>query len=341
MLIFFFENVIFRHINSKFVNFIRQKRRRKAGKDMKIIDRNYQKELDYNKVLSFLRKEYKADPHYPGWKAQRFEDMEYRLNVMYICMGSTPWHQCIHLWEEDGAIVGLCVGERKGENFFYVKKEYEFLYPQMLDWTKKNMFVKEDGKKEHTFWVCDVQQELIDILRSQQFKRSLSDVHLMEHTMKDLQEPVLPEGFRLVYGTEMKDIVLKTNISHWGFNPNQEGIENTACTEANKNRTKAPMFDEQFEIMTQDPNGELCSYAYFWLDTDTKSAFVEPVSTREKYRKCGLGKAMLLAALHRCKEKGITCAYVEPFDKWRERFYASVGFKTYGKMGIWTLSEKI
>lgn len=308
---------------------------------MKIIDRNYQKEQDYDKVLSFLRREYETDPHYPGWKAQRFEDMEYRLNTMYICMGSEPWHPCVHLWEEDGAIVGLCVGERKGENFFYVKKGYEFLYPQMVEWTKNNMFVEEHGRREHTFWVCDVQRELIDILQSQQFERSDCDVHLMEHPMTDIQEPTLPEGFRFVYGTEIKDIVLKTNISHWGFNPDQEGIENTACTEANKNRARAPMFDEQFEVMIQDPNGELCSYACLWVDNDTRSAFVEPVSTREKYRKCGLGKAMLLAVLHRCKENGVTRAYVEPFDVWRENFYASAGFRTYGKMGIWTLSETI
>lgn len=308
---------------------------------MNIIDRNYQKEQDYNKVISFLRREYETNHHYPGWKAQRFEDMEYRLNIMYICMGNTPWHQCIHLWEEEGTLVGLCVGERKGENFFYVKKEYEFLYHQMVNWTKNNMYVKCQGTKEHTFWVCDEQQELIDILQSQQFQRSMSDVYLMEHTMKDISEPVLPDGFRFIYGTEIEDVVLKTNISHWGFNPDQEGIENTACTEANKNRARAPMFDEQFEVMTQDPNGELCSYAYFWVDMDTKSAFVEPVSTRERYRHYGLGKAMLLAALHHCKELGITRAYVEPFDKWRESFYAAAGFKTYGKMGIWTLREKI
>lgn len=131
-------------------------------------------------------------------------------------------------------------------------------------------------------------------------------------------------------------------ISHWGgVNPEQEGVENTACTEANKNRTKAPMFDEQYEVMTKGPNGELCSYTYLWIDTDTKSAFVEPVSKREKYRKSGLGKAMLLAALHRCKENGIMHAYVGPFEEWREKFYRSAGFKTYGRMGIWTLDEKI
>ena len=44
------------------------------------------------------------------------------------------------------------------------------------------------------------------------------------------------------------------------------------------------MFDEQFEVMVQAPDGELCSYACLWVDSDTKSAFVEPVSTREKYR---------------------------------------------------------
>lgn len=40
---------------------------------MKIIDRNYQKEQDYDKVLSFLRREHETDPHYPGWKAQRLK----------------------------------------------------------------------------------------------------------------------------------------------------------------------------------------------------------------------------------------------------------------------------
>lgn len=306
---------------------------------MGIIDRKYQKEQDYNRVISFLRREYEADPRFPGWKAQRFEDMEYRLNTMYVCVGSAPWHDCVHLWEEDGTIVGLCVGERKGENFFYVKKGYEFLYSQMTDWTKQNMCEEEVGGKKHTFWVCDAQRELVGILRSQQFERLPDEVHLMEHTMTDLPEPMLPEGFGFVYGTEIQDIVLKTNISHWGFNPDQEGIENTACTEANKNRARAPMFDEQYEVMVQAPDGELCSYAFFWVDTETKSAFVEPVSTREKYRKLGLGKAMLLAALHRCKENGILRAYVEPYGQWRENFYSSAGFKTYGKMGIWTLSE--
>lgn len=42
---------------------------------MKRIDRNYQKERDYHKVISFLRRDYEADPYYPGWKAQRFEDI--------------------------------------------------------------------------------------------------------------------------------------------------------------------------------------------------------------------------------------------------------------------------
>lgn len=305
---------------------------------MNITDRCYQKDRDYAYILSYLREEYRMNPRFLGWKAQRFEDMEYRLNTMNVTAGGSPWHHCIHLWEDDGKIAGLCVGEREGENFFQVRAGYEFLYPEMVKWTKENMYVEEDGKKRHTFWVYDDQTGLVSLLKEQGFTKDSTKFYLMEHPMLEIETPLLPEGFTIVDGEEVGDLTLKSNISHWGFHPEQEGMENQAVLEANKNRLNAPMFDRKFEIMGKSPNGDLCSYAYFWVDMETQSAYVEPVSTLEKYRKMGLGKAMLLAELSRCQERGVTRAFVEPAD-WRRDFYASAGFRVYGQMSIWTMVE--
>lgn len=101
------------------------------------------------------------------------------------------------------------------------------------------------------------------------------------------------------------------------------------------------MFDEQFEVMIQDPNGELCSYACLWVDNDTRSAFVEPVSTREKYRESVVWEKRCFWLY--CIVVKKTALHVRMLNllMYGENFYASAGFRTYGKMGIWTLSETI
>lgn len=308
---------------------------------MEATNRAYEDSRDYGRVISFLQQAYLADPHFPGWKAQRFEDMEYRLDAMYRAWGSAPWHDCIHLWEEEGRIVGLCVGEKPGENFCYAKAGYQRLYPEMVQWTRKNMCAEQAEGRVCTLWAYENQPELICLLEAQGFSKKPVNIYLMECVLNDLPEYVLPDGFTVVFGDMVKDEALKTNVSHWGFNPDREGVADPAIAAANKSRMRAPMFDARYEVMVESPQGELCCYAYLWVDHVTHSALVEPASTREKFRRLGLGRAMLLAGLARCREAGVTRVYVEPYDDWRRDFYSSAGFEAYGLLGIWSLVEQL
>jgi len=63
------------------------------------------------------------------------------------------------------------------------------------------------------------------------------------------------------------------------------------------------------------------------VDKSTSTAFIEPVSTREKYRHKGLGSAMMLGIILRLKQIGIKKCYVNSYD-WRRQFYNAAGFKT-------------
>jgi len=70
------------------------------------------------------------------------------------------------------------------------------------------------------------------------------------------------------------------------------------------------------------------------VDKDTQTGFVEPVSTREKYRHKGLCKLMILGIMMRLKEMKIPNAYINSYD-WRRKVYNACGFKTEDSIGYW------
>ena len=70
------------------------------------------------------------------------------------------------------------------------------------------------------------------------------------------------------------------------------------------------------------------------MDTVTKTALIEPVSTREKYRRKGIGTALMHGAILKCREKGVEKCYVNSYD-WRRKFYNAAGFITEDSIGFW------
>ena len=84
---------------------------------------------------------------------------------------------------------------------------------------------------------------------------------------------------------------------------------------------------------TQQKN-DVCAYSFVYVDKQTNTALIEPVSTREKYQRKGIGKAMMQGVMRRCKELGIEKCYVNSFG-WRRKFYNAAGFSTEDSIGFW------
>jgi N-acetylglutamate synthase-like GNAT family acetyltransferase len=81
-------------------------------------------------------------------------------------------------------------------------------------------------------------------------------------------------------------------------------------------------------------NNDVCAYCFVYVDQLTKTALIEPVSTREKYQRKGIGTALMHGAILRCKEMGIEKCYVNSFG-WRRKFYNTAGFTTEDTIGFW------
>lgn len=87
------------------------------------------------------------------------------------------------------------------------------------------------------------------------------------------------------------------------------------------------------DVNTREKN-DVCAYCFVYVDEQSKTALIEPVSTREKYQRKGIGTALMRGVILRCKEKGIEKCYVNSFG-WRRKFYNAAGFETEDSIGFW------
>jgi GNAT superfamily N-acetyltransferase len=257
------------------------------------------------------------------WLPQRWEDLEFRIRTLYLDRGGPDWHDSIQVWEDDGKIVGICHDEDNDTTFMQIRNKYDKLFAEMLNWTesrKSSEIVALDS--------CDYKNK--ELTKRGYKKAEVGCYHNYQFLNKEFKV-ILPVNYEIVFGDEITDKMTKAKACHLGFHPEDEGNDEKAI-ELIKNsylsREKAPMFDYRYETMTRLKNGELTSYLYGWVDKKTKTAMVEPVSTRLEHRHKGLGKAMLVALLKRLKEDGIEICMVESFDDNRKNFYNSAGFIT-------------
>lgn len=286
---------------------------------------------DYDKCIEFLRNEYNENKDENSWLAQRFEDMDYRVNVLETEeRGKADWKDRIHIWEEDGRIVAICIGECGNEAWMHIHNGYEFLFDEMLDFAEKSV---HDNSGLVVYATKSQKYKEEALLRRGYIKNLNSEeITSMKRAKCDKKyEIVLPEGFTLIIGTKGLNHKQILNACGYGFHPDMEGTKQDygELDPSWASREKAPMFNYDYEVVTKAPNGEIASYSYVWVDKATNTGYIEPVSTRLKYRKLGLGKAMQQGILNLLADEKVEYCYVNPYGESRDKFYTSCGYETF------------
>lgn len=123
-----------------------------------------------------------------------------------------------------------------------------------------------------------------------------------------------------------------------GFHPEFESQDYRASMNPYRERKKSSLYPDSFECLVVEQNSpeknNVCSYCFVYVDKATKTALIEPVSTRERYRHKGLGTAMMHGVLQRCQTRGIERCYVDSFG-WRKDFYSAAGFFPESSISFW------
>lgn len=299
-------------------------------------------ERDLIKLEEFLRNQYLENKNMTSWLPERLHDLIYRMDTQYSDEGKLKSSDYIFLFEENNEIVGAILPD--GDAIYIsLKNGYEDLFSDIVDYAEKNckpLFEKEtDGSTDFLVIANDSLKYKREFLESNGYSRQQEEDYDNYVYPQEINVSIsLPEGYKLVYGDEYIDEENKWSACNLGFHPDLENPNYRNDMGAYNSRKKSSMYKDSFECMVIDENAteknDVCSYCFVYVDKKSKTAFVEPVSTREKYRHKGIGTAMMHGVMLKCKELGTQKCYVNSYD-WRRKFYNAAGFSTEDSIGFY------
>lgn len=304
--------------------------------------KNFNKEKDYERVIDFLTEEYKSNKNMSCWLPARFDDLIFRIDTLYHDeRGLNKSQDFIYIFEEANHIIGLVVPD--GDSFnSCIKSGYENIFTQMLDLAEKELlplFKKnKDGSIDFLVISHDSLTYQADELKKRGYvKDEVEDYDNVQHPLCTNYIIELPEGYRQIYGEKLDDNI-KAKACHYGFHSiEDDGILTGDFNEgklAYQARKKSRYYSDSFESLIVTDDGDICTYCFCYVDKNTNTAFIEPVCTREKYRRKGFAKQMLYGVINKLKKMNIENCYINSYD-WRKNVYNSAGFETEDSIGFW------
>ena len=299
-------------------------------------------EKDLNRLEDFLRKQYLENKNMTSWLPERLHDLIYRMDTQYTDECKPKSSDYIFIWEDNNEIVG-CILPDGDAIYISTKNGYEDLFKEMVDYAKehcKPLFEpNDDGKIDFVIVTNESLKYRIDFLEQNGYTRQQEkdyDNYVYPH--KNNVTIDLPDGYKLLYGDEYTNEENKWSACNLGFHPDLENPNYRNDMGAYNSRKKSSMYTDSFECLVIDKNAternDICSYSFVYVDKKTKTAFIEPVSTREKYRHKGIGTAMMHGIILKCKELNVEKCYVNSYD-WRVKFYNAAGFITEDTIAIY------
>jgi GNAT superfamily N-acetyltransferase len=146
---------------------------------------------------------------------------------------------------------------------------------------------------------------------------------LNQRDLADLEEPTLPDGYRLRTADEAgPEAAVRAHVDAWA--------PSTYTAEAYDGVQRTTAYRGDLHVLVQAPDGTMAASAIMWLDPANRSVEFEPVGTHPDHRRRGLGRAMLLHGMHLARSAGATHATVAclgaPGHPSARELYYGVGF---------------
>jgi mycothiol synthase len=251
----------------------------------------------------------------------------------------------ICLWETGAgelvAVAGLMIPAAESFNrilWFEVlpSAKSERLETQILDWGAERMgeFAKERGVATIAM-LCPAHEEngdRINLLENSGLKIERYFLAMERSLSETIPEPQLPEGFRLrgVGGEEDAETWVETFnetfIEHWNH------FELTV--EAFKNKLDDPTYRSDLSLVAIAPDDTIAALCDCYIiekdGPDIEQGWINVLGTKRGFRKQGLGRSILLAALQNFQAEGLDTVilYVDAENlSGATRLYESVGFR--------------
>ncbi|MFN8374800.1 MAG: GNAT family N-acetyltransferase [Anaerolineae bacterium] len=147
-------------------------------------------------------------------------------------------------------------------------------------------------------------------------------VHLAQTITDKLLTPRLPAGFSFLEHQAADYAEKRAEVHAAAFD------SPPVTYQRYKALVQAPNYDPTLDVVVVAPDGQWAAFALAWADTNSKVGVFEPVGTRPRYQRMGLGKAAIEEAMRRMQARGIDIATVRTQASMTDAiaFYQAVGF---------------
>ncbi|MCY9782598.1 GNAT family N-acetyltransferase [Nocardiopsis sp. EMB25] len=145
-----------------------------------------------------------------------------------------------------------------------------------------------------------------------------------ERDLTDVEEPVLPAGFRFRTADEAgPQAAVQAHLDAW--------TPSTYTAEGYQGVRRTAGYRGDLHILVEAPDATMASSTIMWLDEANRTAEFEPVGTHPDHRRRGLGRAMLLHGMRLARAAGATHATVAclgaPGHPQARGLYRGLGFR--------------
>ncbi|HOL91138.1 MAG TPA: GNAT family N-acetyltransferase [Clostridiales bacterium] len=293
---------------------------------------------DFIRIRDFLKYTLYENPSRKNWLIDRWNFGRYFSQTMHGTFDT--WPETVGIWEDENneiiAVVnseGEVINRKAGSAFFQLgNRDFtdDFL-SELIDYAESRLaLTTEEGTYVNVF----VDEDAFSIRKLLKEK---------DYTLLEWKDPMscmdisgclkeeLPEGFRIADANEVSDC--QKGFAHgraFGYYINDAPDDDAAerCFQALRN---APDYLPELDLSILDRNGEVASFAGVWYDDLNRIGILEPVGTIPKYRRMGLGKAVVYEGINRVLKMGANRIFVGS----DQQFYISIGFRAIYYKQIW------
>lgn len=300
---------------------------------MKVLRREF-KDSDFEKVRDFLIESYNIESS--NWYIERWNWCKYFDGFWLETYDQ--WVTSVGIWVDENEEITAVVcseGENDGDVFFLLRdmKYGENFINIMLDFAEENLSVYKDGFMQLYPRVNNICKGVFsEVLKKRGYAYSGKFETDSILTIENRYCVNLPEGFRLkeasYYSPE-----LRAQAHGRAFNNELSDIpaRMDERTRAYTGIVQSPDYNKSLDLCTVDDKGEIASFATVWYDPKNSIGILEPVGTILKYRRCGLGRAVIYEGINRLKKLGVKKVHVGS----NQEFYKAIGFRSEAKTEIW------
>jgi ribosomal protein S18 acetylase RimI-like enzyme len=267
---------------------------------MPVVSRGYDPDLDFQRVMGFLRDSFAETGSLHNWLPPRFENSRAEMAA-----GT-------RLWEEVGGpeprIVAVANPEVRFLYFIQMDPDYAYLEGEVVGWIVDYCTTQKASSEELKISVVALEgnQEREVALREHGFERGqVYGILRLRNVDTPIPDFRSPEGYviRSVRPEEDFDRIaaaIRVVFGHgeWFTGQVLEGL------------SRASFYREDLDLVAVASDGSIASFCTFRMDPPSRVTELEPMGTLPEHRRMGLAKALLSEGFRRLANYDPTLLYI-------------------------------